>query len=464
MTTRLVLSSFFFLEALVIYFALTQGFPISGDDYSYTYQAKLFAAGKLYSENPLYDRANPLNDCIAMSCTKDYHGHRFSAYPPGWPALLAIGAALGASWIVNPLLGALLVFFILWYVEQKLGKEFVPVTWLLLTLCLFFAYYAASTRAHIATALFVFAAFLCYDAAERRSRHIGKWLFAAGALLGYSSMIRYIDWIPLGAWIGISLLRRKNFSGLALFAVGFALLASGNLLYDALLSGNPFQAPTTINGTVGTNGRLVISWTGFRVTAVRLAYLLAVFPPVLLLGLFSRRYRPFARVTMYIALFSMNVGIYFFYSASAGGPGPRYLLAYFPFLVLAVVDFYVWVEKESVPGARYLWRASIICLLVGNVVFATIEGYTLHGRRDLERAERLTGPVKKIFLLKTGTYLTIASDLTRNPPDLSTSDNLYFNWCTQPKRDALLRLFPGRKVFVYAYPAHLYPYVPDRKL
>jgi hypothetical protein len=87
-----------------------------------------------------------------------------------------------------------------------------------------------------------------------------------------------------------------------------------------------------------------------------------------------------------------------------------------------------------------------------------------YGRRDLERAEKQTGPGKKIFLPKSGTYLTSASDLTRNPPDLSTAENLYFHWCTQSQRDALLQRFPGRKVYVYEYPAHLDPYIPDRTM
>ena len=457
MTTKLLLSALFFLQALVIYFALTQQFPISGDDYSYMYQAKLFAAGKLYAEDPLYDRANPLHNCVATSCIKDFNGHRFSQYPPGWPVLLAIGAALGVPWIVNPLLGALLVFLMLRYVERQMGKELVTVTGLLLTLCLFFAYYAASTRAHIATALFVFTAFLAYDAAERHLQHARMWLFVAGAALGYSSMIRYIDWIPLGVWIGVSLLRRKNLAGLTLFAVGFALLATGNLLYDTLLSGNPFQTTMTINGTSGMND----PWIGLKVTGVRLAYLFGIFPPVLLLGLFSTRYRPSSKVKMYLALFLMNVGIYFFYPAPPGGPGPRYFLAYFPFLVLAVVDLYRWIYREGTAGERQLWRFGMACLLLGNLVFAAVEGYTIHGRRDLERAEKQTGPGKKIFLLKSGTYLTGTSDLTRNPPDLSTAENLYFRRCTQSQRDALLKRFPGRKVFVYEYPAHLDPYVAE---
>ncbi|MEY2479325.1 MAG: hypothetical protein QOI04_252 [Verrucomicrobiota bacterium] len=460
MPTRLLFSGVFFLQALVLYFALTQQFPISGDDYSYLYQAKLFAAGKLYAEDPLYDRTSPLHGCVETNCIKDFHGRRFSQYQPGWPVIMAIGAALGVPWVVNPLLGALLVFLMLLYVERQMGEELVAQTGLLLTLCFFFAYYAASSRAHIAMALFVFAAFLAYDAADRRRAHAQMWLlFVAGALLGYSSIIRYTDWIPLGAWIGFSLLRRKNFAGLTLFAVGFTLLAAGNLIYDALLSGNPFQIPMTINSTSGMNGL----WIGLKVTGLRLAYLFGIFPPVLLLALFGTRYRPSSKVKMYLALFLMSVGIYFFYPKLPGGPGPRYLLTYFPFLILAVVELYRWIDK----GTRiesYLWRVSIVCLLVGNLIFATVEGYTMYGRRDLERTEKQLGTGKKIFLLTNGTYQTNRRDLTRNPPDLSTAENLYFLWCAEPERDALLNRFPNREIFVYEYPSHLYPYVRDGKM
>ena len=341
-----------------------------------------------------------------------------------------------------------------------MGKDLVGVTWLLLALCLFFIYYAASSRAHIATALFVFGAFLAYDTAERHPSRAGMWLFVAGALLGYSSMIRYIDWIPLTVWIGVSLLRRKIFAGLTLFIVGFTLLASGNLLYDTLLFSDPFQLPTTINRTAGTNGRLVISWVGLKMTAERLANLLGIFPPVLLLGFLWKQYRPSSKVRMYLTLFLMNVGIYYLYVASAGGPGPRYLLAYFPFLVLAVVDLYRWIYSEGTPAARHLWRIGIVSLVIGNAAFAAIEGYTLYGRRDLERVEQRTGVGKKIFLLKTGTYLTNTGDLTRNPPDLSAAENLYFNWCPQPARDNILKRFPDRRIFVYEYPGRFYPYHP----
>ena len=454
-TRKLLFSAIFLLQALLVYFVLTQRFPISGDDYSYLYQAKLLASGRVYAEDPLYDKAHPLHACVVTLCITDNHGQRFSKYSPGWPFLLAVGVKLGASWLVNPLLGALLVFFMLGYVDQRMGKELVNVTGLLLTLCFFFCYYAASFRAHIATAAFVFAAFLLYDAAERRPRRSGLCLFGAGALLGYSSMIRYIDWIPLAAWIGVSLLHRKRFADLMLFLVGFGLLASGNLLYDTLLSGDPLQNLVA--------DRLEISWIGFVVTGIRLANLLWVFPPALLLVLLWRPYQAPPKVRMYLALFLINIAIYFFYTGAPGGPGPRYLLVYLPFLVLAVVDLYRWICHDGPPAARHLWKFAIVSQIVCSLVFAAREGYTMYWRRDLERTTQRSGDGKKIFFLKSGTYMTGAADLTRNPPVLSSADSLYFLWCNQPERDALLRRFLGRKVFVYEYPGRVRPYVITTK-
>ena len=452
----LLISAIFFVEALLVHFFLAQRSPLSGDDYSYLYQAKLFASGKLYAEDPIYDPSLPFYDCIETYCLRDDQGHRFSKYPPGWPALLAVGVKLRAPWLVDPLLGALLIFLILKYVEQRMGKELVRVTSLLLLLCFFLSYYAGSLRPHVATALFVFAAFLLYDAQERRAQCSKLWLFTAGALLGYSTMIRYLDWVPLTAWIGVSLLWRKRLADLMLFGIGFGVLASDNLLYNALLSGDPFRVPSTLRPASGSiNDRLMISWNGFAVTIVRLVNVLWAFPPAILLLVFWRRYQPSSKVKMYLALFSMSVAIYFFYPASVGGPGPRYFLAYFPFLVLAVVEFYRWICHDSRPVGRRLWNFAIAGLIVCGLVFVATEGYTMYWRRDLERTVRQIRDGKNIVLLKTGTYKTVVGDLTRNPPALSSSDRLYFAWCDKPRRDELLKRFPEYNVFVYEYPGHL---------
>src|SRR5438270_13908345 len=77
---KFLFSLVLFLEALVIAFALIERFPPSGDDYSYLYQAKLFASGELYAQYVLYDGSNPLHDCFGTSCIADNHGCWFLKY------------------------------------------------------------------------------------------------------------------------------------------------------------------------------------------------------------------------------------------------------------------------------------------------------------------------------------------------------------------------------------------------
>ncbi len=455
-TTRLLLSALSLLLAVFVYFVPNERFPNSADDWSYLLQARLFASGHLYAEDALYDKAHPLNRYIGTNCVTDDHGRRFSKYPPGWPLLLAGGSALGAEWLVGPLLGALLVFLVLLDVERRVGGEWVKPAWLLLTLCAFFTYTLQSFRSHTATMLCLFAAFLVYDSVRPGTERQANWrVFVSGALIGYASLIRYVDWIPLALWIAYDLLRRRRVAHIALISAGFALLAGGNLLYDALLSGNPFATPTALNSALGPHDHLVVSWRGFVVTGVRLGAVLYAFPPVLVL--LTRRYWQESPLKVNGALFLMSVGVYFFYVAAIGGPGPRYLAAYFPFLVVATVDAWRSMHVEDAGRARRLWRYAIAAQILCSIVFAGIEIRRVYERKDLARAVERLAPGKKIILLKTGPRGETWADSTRNPAALSSAEVLYFGWGDGVGLDPLIERFPGRRVFVYEYPGVIYP-------
>jgi hypothetical protein len=446
-------------ECLPVFFLLARRSPVSGDDFAYLFQAELFASGKLYAEGPLYRQAHPLQDCVLTKCLTDYQGKRFSKYPPGWSLLLAIGVALQTPWLVDPILGALVVYLFLAHVERRVGPEPGRACGMLLVLNGFLVYYAASYRPHVAAMLGVFAAFLLFEGTESRSRGAGVRLLAAGALLGGTTLVRYLDFVPLAVWITCSLVRRRRIRHLMLFGAGFALLVAGNLVYDQLLSGDPFTTPTRLYSPAGIHDRLALSWRGFTVTGARIATLVALFPPVLFLLAFGRRRPASPAARRGLALFGMSVALYFFYPAAVGGPGPRYLLAYFPFLVLAVVDAHSQLAKDDPGRARRLWTAAVCVQVMSSLAFLALEGRTLHGRRDLERTLAAQGgPGRRLIFLETGTYHTAAGDLTRNPPDLMSADTLIFLACDPPKREALLRMFPGRTVWEYEYPGRLTAY------
>ena len=81
---------------------LTAALPLDNlphvtDEVSYTLQARLFAQG-LRVGPPVEDPSRLLYPIWVGAPSS------FSPFPPGWPALLALGEALGAGLLVNPLL------------------------------------------------------------------------------------------------------------------------------------------------------------------------------------------------------------------------------------------------------------------------------------------------------------------------------------------------------------------------
>lgn len=464
---RLLVSAIVLLQSLLIYVFVAQRFPLSGDDYSYLYQARLFAAGKLYAQDQLYDHRHPLNHCITVSCLRDQNGRRFSQYAPGWPAVLSMGVLLKAPWLVQPILAALLTFLLLGYVEERMGPGLVKVGAFLLTACLFYAYYGASYRPHVATALCIFGAFLAYERARHKRQYRASWIAIAAILLGVSALMRYIDWVPLGLWIAFNLARSKRHRALVIFALCLGILASGNLAWGWTLSGHPLIAPTHL-GAGRVEDQLRVSWDGLTVTLARLALLCWVFPPVLLLPRYWTRARAAGLDQTPLMLFLCNAGVYFLFSASVGGFGPRYLFAYFPFLVIVVVEIYARFIRDGTVVDRRWWNIVVAAQLAGSAMFVTLETYMAYWRRDVERTmvqRSNEGAARRIVLLTTGTRLLTVpggwtywfevTDLTTNPPDLTSADTLYLANCDPRETEMLEERFAGRQLFVYTFPGHL---------
>ena len=454
----LFLSLLSFLQFLLVHFFLIQGFANSGDEQAYLFQARLFSRGQLYVEDPIYDRANPLNKYVAADALDDAGGRRFAKYDPGWAALLSLGARLRVEWLVAPLLGALTVFLLLSYVSRRIGDEFVGTTWWLVTLCSFFSFSVANFGSHTSTMAFLFGAFFLYDnTLDERQSERSRWrLLSVGLLLGYCSLIRYLDWIPLMAWIAFDLLRQRKIKGLILVLLGFGLLASCHLFYNKLLTGSALLPPAVHDARGNLQARLGVSWGGFGITAIRLRRVLYAFPPAILLLLCLMRSCHSARLKTYLALFALNVSTYFIYAWTAAGPGPRYYFPYFPFLILAVVEVYRLTRGQRI--GKIGWHVAMVSLVVCSFVYGAGQTREIYQRRDLERTVATIPEKKRIILLRSGTYKMEIPDLIRNPPDLWSADTLYFAYDDGVGIAKLLMRFPDHSVYVYRYPGSLKPW------
>ena len=86
---------------LLVEWFVFQKFPLSADEFSYLYQAKIFASGGLTVS------AHPLQGFFTSAFIALNDGRLFSIMPPGWPLVLAPWTWIHLAWCVNPLLSAL---------------------------------------------------------------------------------------------------------------------------------------------------------------------------------------------------------------------------------------------------------------------------------------------------------------------------------------------------------------------
>ncbi len=183
-----------------------EGLPHLPDTVTYLLQAKWLLAGDLWGS------VSALQDYLDVSYTYVVGERWLGHYPPGWPLLLAIGLAVGAPWLVAPILGGL--FVVLLYLT---GRELDgPVTGLLAaTLCVvspMARLIFGSMLSHAAAATLILAGLWLFLVARR----LKTWPMAAlsGITLGLAFGIRPL-WaaaaaFPLAAMVAGNLLTRRN--------------------------------------------------------------------------------------------------------------------------------------------------------------------------------------------------------------------------------------------------------------
>ncbi len=99
------------LATVVVADRVFERLPHLEDELAYRFQAQTLALGRLTVPTPAHA------DSFWVPFVLDYQGQRFGKYPPGWPAVLALGELAGRPWLVNPVLTALVL-----YLVYRLGR------------------------------------------------------------------------------------------------------------------------------------------------------------------------------------------------------------------------------------------------------------------------------------------------------------------------------------------------------
>lgn len=390
--------------ALAIGWLVLDRFPHVSDEIAYQFQARTYAAGRLWLPEP------PLAECFELPHVMVAEGRSFGIFPPGWPALLAAGVKVGAPWLVNPLLAAAALGLFAALLRCA-GLDDVERGIALVTLALApcFVVQAATMMSHLAS-LFLLLLLLW---AIARLVECGALRFAvvAAAALGGGLLVRSFDFVaagaPIGAWLlwrtaragraetagasGLFARRGRALAALALLALGGAAGVAATLLYQREVMGDPFAVPAVRYFEASGSGQFGIGfgadmgtrdhgpeWPGFwpsdipRVSGYRLvewfrdvgnAPLAAL---ALLLWMFFRwraETRPLVRVTLASGTVVVLAYALHFYHGIAYGA--RHWFLALPAFAIAVATVLGSLRREV---ARPLWLA----LLVHALLFGTV--------------------------------------------------------------------------------------------
>ena len=186
------------LLAAVIAVIVTERVPHIDDGVSYLFQAKYFAEGRLFLPAPPDAPAFQVDQVVVTA--NRWFGYGF----PGWPAVLALGVVAGAPWLVNPILGGLLVIAGHALVRHRLGWGTANVTALLLATSPWLLFMSAEFMPHPLSALLGVTAALAFDRAVDHRPQRARWAVLAGGAVGALMLTRAIDAVLVAGAIGVA--------------------------------------------------------------------------------------------------------------------------------------------------------------------------------------------------------------------------------------------------------------------
>lgn len=219
-----------------------QRHPHVPDEVVYLYPARYFAAGMLTMPLP------PVPAAFSLDLMMYEPRFWYSPVPPGWPAILAVGALGRATWLVNPILTGINV--VLAYL--LLGHLYPPRVARTATVLLAASPWSLFLGMSYMTHTFTLTAALVAAVGVAYARRKGSFTRGAiaGAGVGATSLIRPLDGVIVGALIALWAVglagRRLGLRALAGLFVGTVGIASLVFPYNHLLTGDPFKFPINV--------------------------------------------------------------------------------------------------------------------------------------------------------------------------------------------------------------------------
>jgi 4-amino-4-deoxy-L-arabinose transferase-like glycosyltransferase len=467
----LLISAVTLLSTAAVAFFAFERLPHLEDEVAYLFQAKTLALGRLTVPSP----AEP--GSFWTPFVLDYRGQRFGKYPPGWPAVLALGELAHLPWLVNPILAAIAL-----YLVYRLGRTLYDARTGLLAAVLglvspLFLVLSGSYLSHLASLvwLLLFSLWFVWAAQGRNC-----W-FAAGAglALGMAFLTRSLTAIayaaPFAVYSLVQIVRRRqrHWPDYLLIALTGGAMAALLPLYQWAITGDPWLNPYLLwwpydrlgfgpgIGAMPGGHSPFYAWINLKQDLSRTATDLLGWPALswlpLLLGLALRPRH--TKEWALLAPFACLVIAYIFYWI--GSParlwGPRYYFEGFGGLwVLAAVGLlkvWDWVKARK-PAARPVLAVALVLAvavsLAANVPSRMAEAHGFYGisRAQLDPIQE-AGLHHALVIVYAERWLEYGAMLAEMSPTLD-DDVVYARGSGAEADAAVIAQYPGRAVYYLA--------------
>jgi hypothetical protein len=236
------------IAGAVISLGVFQAIPHLEDEFANLWQAQVMADGTLFTPSP------PEPQSTLVPFVVDYHGRRFGKYPPGWPALLSLGARVDLIWLVNPLLAGLALWLTYQLAKRWLGGG---LAWLAAALLLgspMFLMLTGTLMSHnlsLVLTVGVILAWVDLFGGPARPAHPRAAILVVGGGLGLLALTRPLTAVgvalPLVGHAAVLLLRspdkRRPLLAIAALAAGLTALLP---FWQYAVTGDPLLNPYTL--------------------------------------------------------------------------------------------------------------------------------------------------------------------------------------------------------------------------
>jgi 4-amino-4-deoxy-L-arabinose transferase-like glycosyltransferase len=435
------------------------------DEGVYLFQARIFAHGRLFAPPPGPAEFFYLPNLIQTDRIWVSH------HPPGWPALLALGARFGLAWLVNPLLGALTALL-----AYRLGRAAADectgrIAGALSLLSPYVIFMNGSLMAHPGATLLLTLALLAAlhwqpTASLSWAMVLGFGLGAAAAIRPYSAFLYGLPLAGLVAYYWVREPRRRSWSVLALVAV-MAVPVVLMLGFNQKTFGSPFTFGYQLThggaSLLGFGQRFypegytmgeALRVLGLRLTTLsRLLWALPL-PPFLFILLPVLIDKGRSRLLFLAAPAGAVIfGHLFFYFIEESFPA-RFAFEVWPALIVLAARGITLIRErmERLPvAAQGRWqRAAALAVLIAGLI--NLPGHapfylaTEEGGPALKRAMARVSEANPLVLVQPLSYLMGVSLM--DPVRLEAGP-IFVRDLGPEKNQTMIQRCPGRKVYCF---------------